>query len=155
VSGADVVISEGGIADLDGVMSVMDQSFDPSYGEAWTAPQCASLLPLPGVWLSLARRNEEIVGFALAREVAGEAELLLLGVKRKDQGRGTGGLLLQRFVADSKSRGAVRLHLEVRDGNGAARLYQRCGFTMVGRRKSYYSGRDGQIFDALTLARQA
>lgn len=150
---ARITIVEGGIADLDGVMGVMDQSFDPCYGEAWTAPQCASLLPLPGVWLSLARSGGEVVGFALGREVARESELLLLAVKAKDQKRGIGQLLLRRFVSVAKSRGAERLHLEVRDGNGAARLYERSGFTVVGRRSNYYSGRDGQIFDALTLAR--
>jgi ribosomal-protein-alanine N-acetyltransferase len=150
-----ILLSEGGIADLDGVMSVMDASFDPCYGEAWTAPQCASLMPLPGVWLSLARMNEELVGFAMAREVAREAELLLLAVKSKDQKRGVGQALLQRFIAVARKRGAERLHLEVRDGNGAAKLYERSGFIMVGRRKNYYSGRDGQIYDALTLARSA
>lgn len=152
---ARIVVFKGGVADLEGVMSVMDASFDPCYGEAWTAPQCASLLPLPGVWLSLARIGNEVVGFALAREVTREAELLLLAVKAKDQKQGVGRALLQQFMTDAKSRGAERLHLEVRDGNGAAKLYERSGFTVVGRRKNYYSGRDGQIYDALTLARRA
>lgn len=149
------MIGPGGIADLDGVMGVMDASFDPSYGEAWTAPQCASLLPLPGVWLSLARDGAEVVGFALGRAVADEAELLLLAVRAQDQKRGVGRLLLDSFVSVAKSKGAERLHLEVRDGNRAARLYKSSGFTEVGRRTAYYSGRDGQIFDALTLARVA
>ena len=150
-----VTVLEGSYADIDGVMRVMNSSFDPCYGEAWTAPQCASLLPLPGVWLSLARRGDEIVGFTLSRHVAGEAELLLLAVSAQEQNRGIGQLLLDDFIRAARSRGANRLHLEVRDGNGAARLYQRAGFTMAGRRKNYYSGRDGQIYDALTLARQA
>ena len=150
-----IAIAEGSIGDIDGVMRVMQASFDPCYGEAWTAPQCAGLLPLTGVWLSLARRGDEILGFALARHVAGEAELLLLAVSAKHQKQGVGQLLLYDFMTAAKRRGAQRLHLEVRDGNGAARLYQRAGFTMVGRRKNYYSGRDGQIYDALTLARQA
>lgn len=151
----EVAILEGSMADIDGVMRVMDASFDPCYGEAWTAPQCASLLSLPGVWLSMARRGDEILGFALARHVAGEAELLLLAVAAKHQKRGLGLLLLEDFMTAAKRRGADRLHLEVRDGNGAAGLYRRAGFTMVGRRKNYYSGRDGQIYDALTLAREA
>ena len=48
---------------------------------------------------------------------------------------------------------AGQLHLEVRDGNPAVRLYKRAGFSQVGRRRNYYSGRDGQLFDALTLAK--
>lgn len=146
-------VTEGGILDLDEVMRVMADSFDPSYGEAWTAPQCAGLMPMPGVWLSLARDGEGVVGFALGRVVAEEAELLLLAVKRTSQRSGAGQLLLERFVTIARQRGATRLHLEVRDGNPAVKLYSRAGFAAVGRRKNYYTGRDGQIYDALTLAK--
>jgi ribosomal-protein-alanine N-acetyltransferase len=108
---------------------------------------------MPGVWLTLARAGEEVVGFALGRVVAREAELLLLAVKAKDQRRGVGKLLLDGFVARAAGLGAQRLHLEVREGNHAVKLYSEGGFTQVGRRRNYYSGRDGQIYDALTLAR--
>lgn len=148
-----IVLAEGGILDLDAVMSVMDDSFDPAYGEAWTAPQCAGLIPMSGVWLSIARDGEEALGFALARSMAGEAELLLLAVKRSSQRRGVGKLLLDRFMSMAETRGARRLHLEVRDGNHALSLYANAGFAEVGRRKNYYTGRDGQIYDALTLAK--
>ena len=148
-----IIIAEGGIVDLDAMMSVMDDSFDPAYGEAWTAPQCAGLIPMAGVWLSLARDSEEPVGFALARTIAGEAELLLLAVKRSSQGKGVGRLLLDRFMSIAALKGARRLHLEVRDGNHALRLYSYAGFSEVGRRKNYYTGRDGQIYDALTMAK--
>jgi ribosomal-protein-alanine N-acetyltransferase len=148
-----ITIAEGGILDLDSVMRVMDDSFDPAYGEAWTAPQCAGLLPLPGVWLSLAWNGDEAAGFALGRIVADEAELLLLAVKRAAQDKGIGQLLLERFILVARTRGARRLHLEVRDGNHAIKLYSRAGFAEVGRRRHYYTGRDGQLYDALTLAR--
>ncbi|MFL6844520.1 MAG: GNAT family N-acetyltransferase [Allosphingosinicella sp.] len=136
-------------------MTVMKDSFDPAYGEAWTAPQCAGLLPMAGVWLSLARAEGAAVGFALARIVAGEAELLLLAVRRSWQGKGVGHLLLDRFAAIAASKGAEQLHLEVREGNHAVSLYRRNGYREVGRRRHYYSGRDGQLFDALTLAKSA
>jgi ribosomal-protein-alanine N-acetyltransferase len=91
----------------------------------------------------------------LSRVVAGEAELLLLAVKKSAQRRGVGEKLVARFISDAASRGAERLHLEVRDGNHAVGLYKRHGFDEVGRRKDYYSGATGQRFDALTLARDA
>ncbi|HEY0113615.1 MAG TPA: ribosomal protein S18-alanine N-acetyltransferase [Allosphingosinicella sp.] len=152
---ARISVEAGGPADLEPVMRVMEDSFDPSYGEAWTRPQCAGLLPMSGVWLILAREGDEVVGFALGRVVAQEAELLLLAVSRRDQHRGVGQLLLDRFAADAASRGAEQLHLEVRDGNPAIRLYGRNGYREVGRRRNYYTGSDGQLFDALTLARTA
>ena len=149
-----VSISEGSILDLDAVIAVMEDSFDPAYGEAWTAAQCAGLMPLPGVWLSVARQDGRIVGFALARIVLTEAELLLLAVKRDGQRHGVGQLLLDRFRLVATARGATKLHLEVRDGNPAMHLYRRAGFTEAGRRRNYYTGRDGQIYDALTLMRE-
>jgi ribosomal-protein-alanine N-acetyltransferase len=150
---AGILVEESGLAALDSVMRVMEDSFDPAFGEAWTGPQCAGLLPMPGVWLSLARDGDEVIGFALARVVLREAELLLLAVKRRVQGRGVGQALLDRFTAIAKGRGAEQLHLEVREGNRAVRLYKRAGFGEVGRRRNYYNGRDGQVYDALTLAR--
>jgi ribosomal-protein-alanine N-acetyltransferase len=146
-----ISIGEGSRADLDAVMRVMDDSFDPAYGEAWTAPQCAGLLPMPGVWLSLARSAEEVVGFALSRIVLEEAELMLLAVKRNVQAHGIGRQLLSHFSDAARRRGATKLYLEVREGNSAVNLYYSFGFVEVGRRAKYYTGRDGQIYDALTL----
>jgi ribosomal-protein-alanine N-acetyltransferase len=148
-----ITVEESDILALDAVMRVMEDSFDPAFGEAWTGPQCAGLLPMPGVWLSLARDGDEVIGFALGRVVLREAELLLLAVRKKVQGRGVGQALLERFTAIAKRRGAGQLHLEVREGNRAVSLYKRAGFGEVGRRRNYYNGRDGQVYDALTLAR--
>jgi ribosomal-protein-alanine N-acetyltransferase len=152
---AEISLVEGGLFDLDPVMAVMRDSFDPAFGEAWTAPQCAGLLPMPGVWLSLARIGGEVVGFALARIVLREAELLLLAVRRGSQGQGVGRKLLDHFVVLAARKGAEQLHLEVRDGNHAVGLYTGAGFGEIGRRKNYYKGADGKLYDALTLARAA
>lgn len=150
---AGVTVAEGGILNLDEVMAVMEDSFDAAFGEAWTAAQCAGLMPMPGVWVTLARVGDRPVGFALGRVVAGEAELLLLAVRRAERGKGIGHMLLDRFALVATTRGAGRMHLEVRDGNPALHLYRRAGFSQVGRRPNYYTGRDGQIYDALTLTR--
>ena len=150
-----ITIREGGAANLPEVMHVMDESFDPCFGEAWTASQCAGLLPLPGVWLSLACGPEGVIGFAMARLVADEAELLLLAVHRKCQRRGVGKMLLRNFEKVAAEAGARRLHLEVREGNHAFNIYDDAGYALVARRKNYYKGQDGHCFDALTLAKGA
>lgn len=150
---AAVRLSGGSITDLDAVMAVMDDSFDPAFGEAWTAPQCAGLLPMAGVWLMLAREGDEVIGFALARSIVREAELLLLAVRRPYQRHGIGQMLLDYFVESAAKRGADRLHLEVRDGNHALNLYAKAGFAQAGRRRNYYTGARGDVYDALTLAR--
>lgn len=145
--------ADGGLADLPAVMTVMESAFEPRFGEAWTISQCAGLLPMPGVWLTLAQGNGELMGFSLSRIVADEAELLLLAVRPAAQRSGVGKRLLDQFAQSAVSRGARRLHLEVRDGNGALNLYRRSGFTLVGRRRRYYNGQDGQLYDALSLSR--
>lgn len=141
--------------ELDDVLAIMNSAFDPRFGEAWTRAQCAGILPMAGVSLSLARLNDRIVGFSLVRRTLDEAELLLIAVSPDHAGRGIGSQLLQRFVHEQGEAGARNLHLEVRDGNPAVQLYTRQGFSIVGRRSNYYRGHGGEKFDALTMARKS
>jgi len=146
-----VQLRPGGTDDLDEVMRIMGAAFPPSYGEAWTRSQCAGILPMAGVTLTVAEEGGTAIGFALARAVADEAELLLLAVDPARQGRGVGRSLLDQYVTEARAAGAHRLHLEVRDGNPAVTLYRDAGFVPAGRRRSYYCGTDGRRHDALTL----
>jgi ribosomal-protein-alanine N-acetyltransferase len=149
----DVHFARGSLADLDAVDALMVAAFDAEYGEAWTRAQLDTVLALPGVWLTLARLGRRVVGFSLHRIVLDEAELLLLAIAPEMRRRGIARALIERGCAEAKSTGARRLHLEVRDGNPAAVLYQAAGFTQAGRRREYYRGIGGQISDALTLSR--
>lgn len=144
-------IVEGGAADLDDVMVAMTEAFDPAFGEAWTEPQCLGILGMSGTWLLIAREGGQPIGFALARAIGDEGELLLLAVRPRFRGRGIGKALLDRVLEDARSRGIGTLHLEVRAGNDAIRLYTLAGFTEVGIRRDYYRGRDGGSFDALSF----
>jgi len=148
----DVSLREGRAPDIAEMMTVMGDAFPPAFGEAWTRGQCLGILDLPRVWLTMARIDDEPAGFALARVVVDEAELLLLGVRPAFRGRGIGGALIERTLAVALASGARLLHLEVRQGNEALRLYNRVGFREVGRRRGYYRGGDGQLYDALSLA---
>ncbi len=146
-------LAPGSAEDLDAVMRIMGEAFLPCFGEGWSRSQCAGILPLAGVTLTLARTVDgSIAGFALARAVMDEAELLLIAVDRAHQGQGLGALLLDAFVADARAAGRALLHLEVRDGNRAIHLYERYGFEIIGRRKAYYRGPDGARHDAITMA---
>lgn len=137
---------------LGDVMRVMRDAFPSDYGEAWTEPQCSGILIMPGVWMTLATRDGAPCGFSIARIVADEAELLLLGVAPSCRRSGVGGALLKRFVQVASGRGARRVFLEMRDGNDAGAMYRAHGFEQVGCRPNYYRGSHGQSFDALTLS---
>ena len=148
-----VSLEKGGHRDLDDVVAIMDAAFDDRFGEAWTRSQCAGILPMPGVFLTMARiPSGEAIGFALQRIVAGDGELLLLAVDPKQRRRGVGQSLLQNFIDLARDEGTARVHLEVRDGNPAVDMYRVIGFRTVGRRRKYYHGRTGGQFDALTLS---
>jgi len=146
------VIEEVGAEAIEAVMAVMNVAFDPGYGEAWTEAQTLSMLAMPGVWLSLALVDGRPAGFALNRIVADEAELLLLAVAPANRRQGIGMALIERCRSQTRRRDGTRLHLEVRHNNPAILLYKKAGFTLAGRRSGYYRGKDGQLYDALTLS---
>jgi ribosomal-protein-alanine N-acetyltransferase len=142
----------GSADDLDSVMQVMSAAFPDRFGEAWTRSQCAGILPMAGVKLLLADDGDgRTIAFALYRTIIDDAELLLLAVDPAVQRQGVGRDLLKHFIDDAKNSGATRIHLEVRDGNSAVRVYQAAGFEQANRRRNYYRGRGGSQYDALTF----
>ena len=115
----------------------------------WSASEIISLLDSPFCFLLT-----EPAGFLIGRVVAGEAELLTLAVDPKARQRGTGGRLVDAFIAAVQTRGAESAHLEVSAANLPAQsLYARKGFVQKGRRTGYYNTPDGKRLDALLLAR--
>lgn len=143
----------GAVADLATIDRLMRAAFDPRFGEAWTHNQVLGLLAMPGVWLAIAQLGGEPAGFALSRRVLDEAELLLLATAPAFRRRGVAAALLRSVVAEATAQGARTLHLEVRQGNDAIKLYRATGFAKVGERRHYYRGTSGQSFDALTYRR--
>ena len=144
----------GAVGDIAVIEDIMTQAFDPRFGEAWTRNQCLGVLALPGVWLTLAEVDGQACGFALARGVADEAELLLLAVRPAARRRGVGAALLRAVTDACRTRGLRRLHLEVRAGNDAVSLYTAAGFCKVGERRGYYRGRENEVYDAHTFRRE-
>ena len=147
-----VELLTGSAVDIAAVERVMGEAFEPRFGEAWTRSQCLGILGMPGVWLTLARVDGQIAGFALARAILDEAELLLLATSPDHRRRGIGAALLRSIVSEARGRGVAKMHLEVRAGNGAIELYRSHGFTKVGERRDYYRGKTGQTFDAHSYA---
>jgi len=143
--------SEAHEQDIADCMTVMTAAFPPEYGEAWSASQLGSMMRLSGSSLALARIGECPVGFGLMRNIAGEAELLLLAVHPDHRGRGHGTRLLDRCMSEAERGGARAMFLEVRSGNPAVRLYSRAGFLQYNVRRNYYLGKSGQRYDALSF----
>ncbi len=123
--------------------------FDPG----WNGAAFQSLLGSPGVSLILAQQagdRDQLAGLLLARAVADEAEILTLCVDSRHRGKGIGVQLVNRMIADLGKWGTKAYFLEVAQTNHVAlKLYEQCGFQMIGHREAYYA--DGQT--AVTMCR--
>ncbi|HKA69568.1 MAG TPA: ribosomal protein S18-alanine N-acetyltransferase [Actinomycetes bacterium] len=89
-----------------------------------------------------------LVGYAGLMAVRDEATVQTIGVHPDLHGSGLGHALLHELLEEAKRRGCREVYLEVRaDNRPALGLYERFGFTMLGRRRDYY----GPGLDALTM----
>lgn len=86
------------------------------------------------------RNHGSLLGFVIARINGADCELENVAVADSVRRQGVGSELVQALQREAKKREAVRIFLEVRESNSAARaLYEKCGFQIIGRRSSYYS----------------
>lgn len=144
-------IRQGDARAIDAIMPVMHAAFDPAFGEAWSAAQCAGMMALPGTVLFLAEKDGQTCGFALVRSVLEEAELLLIATHPSHRRAGIGSSLCREIFKWCGPNGTKTVFLEVREGNPALELYSNLGFKPVGRRENYYKGAGDSRYDALTL----
>ncbi|MGC2854895.1 ribosomal protein S18-alanine N-acetyltransferase [Novispirillum sp. DQ9] len=125
-----------------------------AFARPWTEAAFADLLALPttrgAVLLDDDDGGGEPAGLVLLQAVAGEAEVLTIGVRPAWRRAGLGRRLLDWALAALAAEGVTRLFLEVEAGNAAARaLYAAAGFTDVAVRRGYYEGGA----DAVVMAR--
>lgn len=94
-----------------------------------------------------------VIGFIIYSIRLQESHILNLGVHPDFQRLGWGEQLLLQVLKESKQDGAGTAYLEVRCSNlPAIALYQKLGFTQIGRRKGYYPTTEGRE-DALVFAK--
>jgi len=92
-----------------------------------------------GEWVWVAEAREHVTGFLVAREMAGEAEILNVVVDKAHRRAGLGRSLLQTARSEFLRVGVSRVFLEVRESNrGALEFYENYGFVRKGFRKGYY-----------------
>jgi [ribosomal protein S18]-alanine N-acetyltransferase len=134
-------------ADLDGVLELELALFGE---EAWSRQMLVGELGQQPAsrYYQVAESDGKIVGYAGLLAAGGQADVLTIAVAAARWGQGIGSRLLDRLLAEARSRGATEVFLEVRaDNSRAQRLYQWRGFTEVGIRRGYYqpSGTDAIV----------
>ena len=134
-------------------------------GAVWSVASIVRVLSLPGSYAYLAAVAPETAaraeaaapipaGFVLARTLAGESEILSLGVIAAWRRHGTARALLRAAMTRAGQAGAARTLLEVAEDNMAARgLYAAEGFAPVKRWPRYYRQPGGTAAAALVFAR--
>lgn len=93
-----------------------------------------------------------LVGYFFSAAAAGEGELHRIAVAPEKRRLGLGDALMERFLDWLSENGAGTAFLEVRSGNDAAvSLYEKHGFSEIGRRRNYYKNpcEDARIFQYL------
>ena len=85
------------------------------------------------------KEGEKILGHCILFRVLDEAEITSLSVRKDLRGKGIGTAFLTDLLGYLRNDGAKIAYLDVRESNTAARkLYEKCGFTEIGRRKRFY-----------------
>lgn len=139
--GARTILDEVRASDADALVAIHGDAF----ARSWSADDFAALIADRTVFALALRRQtwfgggRRLVGFALVRSVAGEAEILTVAVAPSERGRGLGRLLMEEAMRRLYREGAGACFLEVDQANNAAtRLYRSLGFEVIGERKGYY-----------------
>jgi ribosomal protein S18 acetylase RimI-like enzyme len=91
-------------------------------------------------------------GYAVTRTIDDVSDLQRIAVASAYQRQGLAGELLKAALTAARSAGAVRMLLEVAEGNDAGlRFYLGRGFAQIDRRPRYYRNGDAAIVMALDL----
>jgi ribosomal-protein-alanine N-acetyltransferase len=133
-----LLIRKAGAADLPAVLAIEREQFsNPWSGEHFQAELANSFSQF---YVAENRENFVLAGFLIFWRLDNELELHKIAVDKTSQRRGYGSCLLDFFISTALSRHCQRALLEVRAGNVAAiRLYEKCAFRCIGRRREYYS----------------
>ena len=148
--GGATVIEPASLRDAPRLAQLHGASFHRGWGEG----EFEGMLTERNTLVHRLKAGRKIVGFAVSRMAADEAEILSIAVDAGHRGRGLSRNLLLTHLGHLAGRGIRTVFLEVEENNQPARrLYDRAGFAVAGRRERYYREPDGQQLNALLMRR--
>jgi len=128
------------------------KSYEKGMEQLWTKDQFRSILAISGTTALVISKKDQPIGFILSRNVVQQVEILTFCVLPAYRKQGVGHALLGEFCRSTSISGDAEIFLEVRENNMAAiALYEKNGFTIIGRRKDYYGGKGTPHQDALVM----
>jgi len=149
-SGGTASVEPATLADAPRLAQLHGASFHRGWGEG----EFESMLAESNTIVHRLRLGRKTVGFAASRMGADEAEILSIAIDPRCRGQGLSRNLLLTHLGHLAGRGVRTIFLEVEENNGPAlSLYNRAGFTIVGRRERYYREPGGEQLNALLMRR--
>ena len=149
-SGGTAVIEPATLRDATALAELHGASFHRGWGEG----EFESMLTERNTLVHRLRMGRKTIGFAVSRMAADEAEILSIAVAPSHRGRGLSRDLLLTHLGHLAGRGVRTIFLEVEENNQPARaLYERTGFSVVGRRERYYRQASREQLNALLMRR--
>ncbi len=124
------------------------------FAVGWSADEIKSLDASDRVvtLISTDEVAEQINGFAMARAVVDEGEILTIMVAPRYRRQGLGRRLLEEIRYNLEVKGVRTIFLEVAAQNNAGiALYRQQGFCEAGLRKNYVRLKNGGTEDALLM----
>ena len=149
-SGETAVIEPASLRDASRLAQLHRASFHRGWGEG----EFEAILAERNTLVHRLRLGRKIIGFAVSRIAADEAEILSIAIEAAHRGRGLSRELLLTHLGHLAGRGVRTIFLEVEENNAPARrLYEWAGFGIVGRRERYYRQANGEQLNALLMRR--
>jgi [ribosomal protein S18]-alanine N-acetyltransferase len=125
-----------------------------SFHRGWGEGEFETMLTERNTLVHRLRLGRKVIGFAVSRMAADEAEILSIAIEAGHRGRGLSRNFLLTHLGHLAGRGVRTVFLEVEENNQPARrLYERAGFGVVGRRERYYRQASGEQLNALLMRR--
>jgi ribosomal-protein-alanine N-acetyltransferase len=125
-----------------------------AFHRGWGEGEFETMLSERNTLVHRLRMGRKVIGFAVSRMAADEAEILSIAVDASYRGRGLSRNLLLTHLGHLAGRGVRSIYLEVEENNAPARrLYEWAGFGAVGRRERYYQQPGGEQLNALLMRR--
>jgi ribosomal-protein-alanine N-acetyltransferase len=126
------------VADIPAIMTIASTA---AMASQWSEAQYLNLFaPGPPERQTLViEQDSNIAGFLVARCSREEYEIENIVISMTLQHQGLGAKLLKEFIRIASKTHPIKVLLEVRKSNVAARaFYAKFGFTPIGERKNYY-----------------
>lgn len=137
-----IEILEMTLKDYEKIKDNLKEEFD----DFWTPEILLSELNNKNSRYIVAKKENEIVGFAGIIITPDSVEITNIVTKKRGRKKGIGNLLLDKIIKIGEKTKRNNISLEVNEKNKIAiNLYNKFGFKQVGLRKKYYNGKDNAI----------